>query len=86
MNTEGIGSVCVALGAGRMKKEDTIDPSAGIILNRKTGDFVQNGDLLATLYCSDSSLLDQAEDIFLSSLSFSDAQPDRKPLLLRIVE
>lgn len=86
MNTEGIGSVCVALGAGRMKKEDSIDPSAGIILNRKTGDFVQNGDLLATLYCSDSSLLDQAEDIFLSSLSFSDAQPDRKPLLLRIVE
>lgn len=86
MNTEGIGSVCVALGAGRMKKEDAIDPSAGIILSKKTGDYAEKGELLATLFCSDAALFDEAERIFASSLTFSKAKPDNKPLLLRIVE
>lgn len=86
MNTEGIGSVCVALGAGRMKKEDAIDPSAGIILSKKTGDYAEKGELLATLFCSDAALFDEAERIFASSLTFSQAKPGSKPLLLRIVE
>ena len=38
------------LGGGRERIEDTIDMSAGIILNKKIGDFVKNNELLATLY------------------------------------
>ena len=86
MNTEGIGSVCVALGAGRQRKEDAIDPSAGIILGKKTGDFVEKGDILATLYCSDEALFDAAEKQFRASLVFTSTKPEAKPLLLDIVE
>ena len=44
------------LGAGRTKKEDNIDMSVGVILNKKVGDTVKKGDLLATVY-SNSILL-----------------------------
>ena len=85
MNTEGVGSVCVALGAGRQRKEDEIDPSAGIILCKKTGDYVKKGDLLATLYCSDEALFEQAQSRYREVLSFSQTKPDSKPVLLEIV-
>ena len=44
----GLGSC--HLGGGRMKLTDVIDMSAGIILNKKVGDFVKKGELLCTLH------------------------------------
>ena len=44
----GLGSC--HLGGGRMKIDDTIDMSAGIILNKKVGDFAKKGELLCTLH------------------------------------
>ena len=86
MDTEGIGSVCVSLGAGRKKKEDSVDPCAGIIIEKKTGDSVEKGETLATLFCSDESLLDAAEKQYLGALTVSQVKPEAVPLLLRIVE
>lgn len=45
-----IGKSSMKLGGGRERIEDTIDMSAGIILNKKIGDSVKNNELLATLY------------------------------------
>lgn len=50
INTKGLGLDSMRLGAGRETKEDFIDPTAGIILNKKIGDKVSKGDLLLTLY------------------------------------
>ena len=86
MNAEGIGSVCVMLGAGRMKKEDVIDPTAGVVLHKKTGDYAEKGDLIATLYASDESLFERANKLFLSSLTFGNDKPLVNQLLLGIVE
>ena len=47
-----IGEVAVALGAGRLKKEDKVDPLAGLVLAQKQGDTIAPGTLLATLYTS----------------------------------
>jgi len=44
----GLGSC--HLGGGRLKLTDVIDMSAGIILNKKVGDFVKKGELLCTLH------------------------------------
>lgn len=85
MNTEEIGLASVILGAGRAKKEDSIDYSAGIILGKKTGDYVRRGDILATLYTNDEGSIKNAEEMFLGSLSFSDSTPRRKPLIFKIV-
>lgn len=47
-----IGSAAVNLGAGRRIKTDTIDPAAGIILEKKVGDPVQVGETLAVIHVS----------------------------------
>lgn len=45
-----IGESSMRLGGGRETLDDVIDMSAGIILNKKIGDYVKSGELLATLY------------------------------------
>ncbi|MCF0227697.1 MAG: thymidine phosphorylase [Malacoplasma sp.] len=47
-----IGMISCFLGAGRIKKEDIVDPQAGIYLNRAYNDYVKKGETLATLYSS----------------------------------
>lgn len=45
-----LGTLAMKLGAGRMVKEDTIDPAVGIVLNKKDGDYVEKGDILAYVH------------------------------------
>lgn len=50
LDAELIGRAAVVLGAGRKSKEDTIDHSAGIVLNKKTGDYVKKGEPIAIMH------------------------------------
>jgi pyrimidine-nucleoside phosphorylase len=52
IDSEQIGLIALELGAGRKTKEDKIDYSAGIVLNKSIGDEVKKGELLATLHSS----------------------------------
>lgn len=56
MDTEGFGITAGILGAGRSKKDDPVDFSAGIVLRHKVNDFVRKGDVLATLHTSTDTL------------------------------
>lgn len=51
-----LGQVSMQLGAGRAKKEDSIDYTAGIVIEKKVSDKVAAGDLLATLYASQNPI------------------------------
>lgn len=59
---EQIGKITCALGAGRIQKEDQIDPSVGIILHKKIGDYVEKGEILATIYANQPNSVEQAEN------------------------
>ena len=50
LNALTIGVSSMRLGGGRETLDDVIDMSAGIILNKKVGDQIKEGELLATLY------------------------------------
>ena len=50
INALALGEIASLLGAGRLTKEDVIDFNAGIILNKKIGEPVKQGDVLATLF------------------------------------
>ena len=52
IDAESIGVASVMLGAGRQKKDDIVDHSVGIILNKKVGEKLQKGDLIATVYAN----------------------------------
>ena len=84
-DAEAMGIASVILGAGRETKDDTIDMSAGIILNKKTGDYVKCGDTLATLYSHNESSFAAAEKRFLSAMEFSDEKPADEPLIYKII-
>ena len=53
INAEEIGKIAVYLGAGRTRKEDDIDYSVGIELNKKVGDYVTAGESLGYIYAND---------------------------------
>lgn len=85
-DAEKIGISAVILGAGREKKDDTIDMSAGIILNKKTGDKVTKGDVIATLYSCNKSSFESAKNKFLDALRFSQEEPTKEPLIYKIIK
>lgn len=61
INAEEIGKLACYLGAGRVNKEDSIDPSVGIILNKKVEDEVVEGDFIAYICANDEEKLKEAE-------------------------
>lgn len=84
-DAEKIGSSSVLLGAGRAKKGDSVDPAAGIILHKKTGDKVQKGDVIAELFANDESLFEESEKLFISAYEFSKTEPKKTPLIYETV-
>lgn len=78
-----VGLVSCMLGAGRVTKEDSIDSSAGIILNKKLGDHVESGEILATLYTDKQDVLEKAEEDFLSAYRISDNKVDKRPVIIK---
>ncbi|MDY3121726.1 pyrimidine-nucleoside phosphorylase [Clostridiaceae bacterium 68-1-5] len=81
MDTEGCGIASSMLGAGRQTKDSAIDPAAGIVLKRKVGDYVTKEDVIAVLYTSDSSLLEQAQKKYVSSVRIQVEAPKKEPLI-----
>ena len=55
-----IGIACMTLGGGRETKESAIDLSVGIILEKKNGDAVSDGEVLATIYGNDDAKMQAA--------------------------
>ena len=86
VDTEGYGTSALLLGAGRNTKEDVIDFTAGIILSKKTGDFVKAGETIATLYTNTCSKLDGAEQKLIESTVIDDQKPAYKPIILDKVQ
>ena len=60
LNAERVGKISVNLGAGRIKKEDSIDKAVGIVLNKKISDKVKEGDILAFIYANNEEKGNQA--------------------------
>lgn len=55
INALAFGKLSVELGAGRKTKEDSIDYSVGIVLNKEINEYVDDGELLCTLYLKEDS-------------------------------
>ena len=80
IEAKGIGIDAMKLGAGREKEEDIIDFAAGIVLNKKIGDKVQKGDVLATLYTERPHFDRIAKDIY-SNFHISESKVEVKPII-----
>lgn len=81
MESETVGRASVALGAGRLTKEDAIDPAAGIVLTATVGDEVRAGDPVMTLYADDMSRFEAAEHALADAVVISQERPAVPPLI-----
>lgn len=81
-----LGFTAIMLGAGREKIDDPIDHKAGIVLKKKAGDRVEIGDTLAVLMTDRSEVLEPARKRILESYTIAPRQPQRRKLILSVVD
>lgn len=87
MDAEKIGRAAMLLGAGRMEKDGAVDPSAGIVLQKKTGDCVRRGETIAQFFTNleAEEAAAHAQELFLSAIRFSEFQPERAQLIYSMI-
>lgn len=86
IHAEQLGIAAMLLGAGRATKEATIDYSVGIIIRKKVGDSVSEGDTLAVLHTrANDSSLDEVAAKVRDAYIISTDKPEERPLLLSVV-
>lgn len=84
INTYEIGMAALELGAGRIKKDDIIDPKAGIILHKKIGDKITKDEIIAEIFTDKKSSLAIAEEKILNSVSIKNKKPHTFKLIKQI--
>jgi len=85
IDAEDIGSASNMIGAGRDKKEDTIDPAVGIILEVKAGEKVDAGSVLCRLYYTKEERVEEAAEMVEDAFRISAQKPDERELILEVV-
>ncbi len=85
-DTEAYGLASLTLGAGRNTAEDPIDYSAGILLRKKTGDLVSEGEEIATLFSNDPASFAAAEEKLLAATVIEAEKPADEPLVYDVIE
>ncbi len=81
INAEEVGKIACNLGAGRKTKKDKIELNAGLILNKKTGDYVKIGDKLVTIYASDEEKAKQAEEELIKIFKIGEKKVTEKTII-----
>ena len=84
--TREVGSAASLLGAGRMTKEDVIDPAVGIVIRKRLGDYVKKGETLAVFHVNDKKNFEEAVERFKKAYTISRTQPDELPLIYTVIE
>jgi pyrimidine-nucleoside phosphorylase len=85
LDTYQIGMASLELGAGRLKKDDIIDHKAGIIFNKKIGDYVKKDDIICVLYSDSKAKIKNAEQMIMESIQCSNTKPTKPRLIKKII-
>ena len=81
MDTTAIGYCAQDLGAGRKQKTDVIDPAVGLVMNVRIGDFVKQGDALATLHLNKPEQAERAIARMQQAVKLTADKPAIPPLV-----
>ena len=86
LQCEQIGTACVVLGGGRERKEDSVDPTVGIVLHKKVGDAVSTGEPLATIHYNAEAPAARATQLLEASYKITDyPAQEKRPLIHRTI-
>jgi pyrimidine-nucleoside phosphorylase len=82
-STDELGLLSMRLGAGRARKEDSIDFAAGIYLHKSSDEAVKNGDLVMTLFTNRDDVANFEKDAY--ALFDINAQQTNEPTILKVM-
>lgn len=85
IDAKKIGELACFLGAGRLKKEDEIDDTVGIVLNKKVGDIVENNEVLAYIYANDNIKLRNVLDELKRVIKISDKSVNKNRVVFSVI-
>lgn len=85
VNTAEIGHAIAAIGGGRVRIDDDIDPTVGFMAQAKIGDRVNSDSALGTIYCRDESKAREAAVRIKAAYEVGDQSPLELPQLMREV-
>ena len=86
IHAEEVGLIAMELGAGRVTKESKIDLSVGIVLNKKCGDKVNKGEILAYIHANDMEKGEKALKKLLNAIEIQDSFKDDIPLIYEVIK
>ncbi len=85
VDTTEIGHAIAAIGGGRVRIEDVIDPTVGFVCEMKIGDKVRAGDAIGVVYCRDEAKALEAAQRIQSAYNISDDHPPVDKLIKEII-
>jgi pyrimidine-nucleoside phosphorylase len=77
-----VGMVALHLGAGRSEKDDLIDHSVGVVVTKKRGDAVEEGEALAEVHARDEQSANAVMADLLAAYELGDEPPRPRPIVL----
>ncbi len=83
IDAQGLGEIARMIGAGRLKKNEPVDSTVGLVLTHKIGDYVEQSDELVKVYLHNKDI--HLNDI-LNCFEFDTKKPDKIPLIYEIIE
>lgn len=84
IDTRTIGLAIVGLGGGRVRPQDSIDPSVGFSDITPIGETIDSGDCLARVHAKSESDATRASELFLAAYEFGESPPTGEVILERI--
>ncbi|MBR3740343.1 MAG: thymidine phosphorylase [Clostridia bacterium] len=85
VNGTALGLAAQRMGAGRIRKEDEIDPVVGFVMEKRIGDAVKKGDVLCTLHAASEESAKETEERVLSALEFTKEPVPKARLLYALI-
>ncbi len=85
MQAELIGRAAQVLGAGRATKEDIIDPAVGLVMHKRVGDKIEQGEAICTLYVNDETNLNDAMETMYAAVHISGKPDELTPMVYAVV-
>lgn len=85
LDAEKCGKVSLDLGAGRIRKEDKIDHTAGIVLEKKIGDKVKTGEVLCYIYTNVEEKIEKAKLDLEEAYTINEDKPKQYKHILGII-
>jgi len=86
LHAESLGVSAMKLGAGRKTKDDKIDLSVGIMLNKKVGDSLREGETVATVHANDGQRLADVLPDIEAAIEISDEAVAKPPLIYGVID